>query len=58
MPEYRSKATWNEWLDCDIEAKPITVIEVDDGVPTGVLDKHGKELFRYCKVKMGFVTRG
>ena len=44
MPKYRPKVRWNNELEC----------EVEDGVPTGVLDEHGNELFRYEKGPMGF----
>ena len=57
MTKYRAKqtATWDSDLECEVEARHVTVIEHDDGIPTGILDKDGNELFRYEKAKLGFV---
>lgn len=56
MPKYRPKARWCEELESEIDSPPaVTVFEVDDGIPTGVLDQHGNELFRYDKIKIGFL---
>jgi hypothetical protein len=58
MPEYRPRPTarWCEALEMEVvEPRPVTVIETDDGVPTGVLDAEGREFYRYVKGRMGFL---
>ena len=57
MPEYRTKARWSEALRQEVDDRgEIVVFETDDGIPTGLADRHGNELFRYVKAaRMGFV---
>lgn len=47
--------TWDSELECDVEAPVLTVHEEDDGVPTGILDADGIELYRYEKAPLGFI---
>lgn len=51
----KPRAVWDEALGCEIELPNLWVHVEEDGVPTGLLDKDGNELYRYEKVKMGFV---
>lgn len=57
MTQYRTKhkAAWDTNLECEVETPHVTVHEAEDGIPTGILDKDGNELFRYEKIKLGFV---
>ncbi len=57
MSEYRPKSSrWSVELQREIyDPSPMTVFETDDGTRTGILDQHGRELFRYDRVEMGFL---
>ena len=58
MVKYRTKGSWwSEELECEISAfASIMVIEEDDGISTGIIDKNGDEFLRYHKIKIGFTN--
>ena len=57
MLKYRPRIRWSAELECEVDSpSPLTVFEVDDGVPTGILDQYGNELCKYEKIPMGFLS--
>lgn len=55
----KPKLYWSDDLEMEVVNTTITVCETEDEPqPTGLLDRHGNELYRVTpKQKMGFVLK-